>query len=80
MPKTTELTDDAVLELFKSRWLTSSEAAAVLGIVPGAVRKMMFDNPDIRDRCRRIGRDWFIPRRVIAEYARTKARKAEPRD
>lgn len=37
MPKT--LTDDEVLALFKSRWLTAAQVAQALGVLQDSVRK-----------------------------------------
>lgn len=69
MPKT--LTDDQVLELFKSRFATSDEAAQLLGIVPGAVRRMAHD----RLGARRVGGTLVIARAEIERYRDTKSRR-----
>lgn len=67
-----ELTDDQVLDLFKSRWLTSTEAARLLGVTwPDSIRKILRDYPEMRRE--HIGRDLYISRSVLEEYRRTKA-------
>lgn len=70
MPKT--LTDDQVLALFEARWLTSAEAARVLGIVPGAVRKLFSDK---RLERHKIGATLFVKRVDVEAYSRSKSKK-----
>lgn len=67
MPKI--LTDEQVFALFKSRFATSDEAAELLGIVPGAVRRMAHDRLDAK----RVGGTLVIARAEIERYRASKS-------
>lgn len=77
MPRTlqSEMTDEQALALFRARWCTSTEAAAILGIVPGAVRKIVSEG---RLHCKKMGRDLFIRRAELEEYRRVERRGPKP--
>lgn len=65
MPKT--LTDAEVFALFASRFATSSEAADLLGIAPGAVRRMAGLKHKRLD-AQRVGGTLVIARAEIERY------------
>lgn len=74
MPKT--LTDDQVLELFRSRWVTSSEAAVLLGLSgANAVRKIVSQG---RLDAKRVGGTLVLRRADLEAYRRIERRGRKP--
>lgn len=74
MPR--ELTDDQVLELFQARWVTSSEAAGLLGLSgANAVRKIVSQK---RLKAERIGGTLVLRRADLEAYRQVERRGRKP--